>query len=536
MKTIIKSILIILLLTIVSCNDLTEEVFSDITVETYSYSANDIYAVIGPVYLNMRELHDVWGYSIAQETSSDEMVMPANASGWDDGGIYKKFHLHTWNAEAEQVQNMWTDMYTGVMHANRIIDQLETNAVPVPSDVTRESLIAEMKVARAFYYWLLIDNFGDVPFVTAPSVELHTLTPRATIFAAIVTDIKDALDKLSAENNIKMYGRFNKWGAKTLLANLYLNSEVYTGTADWEKCLAECNDVIASGKYNLEANYTDCFKAHNENSIETIFAWPMDELQRSTLINAHILHEASKAKYNLRHTPWGAGCDKAITQFINTYDPDDERIDATWDRGPQFAADGTTPLLCSYDKAGQQLDYTKEIPNGLYTAENEGWRLTKFKPEMGAAYRMNNDIPFFRYAQILMMKAECLLRTGQADAAAVIVSQVRQRAFKNNPAKATVTGANLTANTKYQYGYVENYVIVDPGDQTPVEIGGFYDELGYEFVGEWNKRRDMIRFGTYSTKSWLSHKPKGEGINVFPIPQNYLDANPNIEQNPAYLK
>jgi starch-binding outer membrane protein, SusD/RagB family len=135
-----------------------------------------------------------------------------------------------------------------------------------------------------------------------------------------------------------------------------------------------------------------------------------------------------------------------------------------------------------------------------------------------------------------MMKAECLLRTGQAAQAAVIVTQVRQRAFKNTAAKATVTGAQLTANTKYKYGSVDNYVISEPGDQAPVEFGGFYDELGYEFACEWGRRRDMIRFGTYSTKSWLSHKPQGPKVNLFPIPQSFLDANPKYLQNPAYLK
>ncbi|MFA5818441.1 MAG: RagB/SusD family nutrient uptake outer membrane protein [Bacteroidales bacterium] len=534
MKNIIKTIPIILLLTIVGCNDLTEEVYSDLTVDTYKYTANEIYGVIGPVYSNLRGYYGQ-GHLVL-DVSSDITCMPANASGWDDGGIYKKIHLHTWNSEAPQVRNIWNLFYRGVLHANRIVDQLVTNAVPVPSDVNRESLIAEMKVARAFYYWQIIDNYGDAPFVTSVSQELPASTPRKTIYTAIVADINDALDKLSSDNNKITYGRFNKWAAKALLANLYLNAKVYTGTAEWDKCLAECNDIIASGKYQLEPNYADCFKAQNQNSIETIFALPMDEINGSSVYINSTLHASSKAKYTLRTTPWGAGSVKAIPQFIDTYDPADSRIDDTWERGLQFAANGTTRLMCLYDRAGQQLNYTKEVANGLYTPENEGYRIIKYKPEIGATNPQNNDVPFFRYAQVLMMKAECLLRTGQAAAAADIVTEVRQRAFKSQPAKATVTAAQLTANSKYVYGYVENYVIADPGDQTPVEFGGFYDELGYEFACEWGRRRDMIRFGTYSTKSWLSHKPQGAKINVFPIPQSYLDANPNYQQNPNYAK
>lgn len=534
MKNFMKTIPIILLLTIVSCNDLKEQVYSDLTSDSYVYTANEIYAVIGPVYQNMRGYYNQ-GH-IVLDISTDITALPANASGWDDGGIYKKIHLHTWNAEAPQVSAIWTLLYKGVIHANRIIGQLETNAVPIPSGVTKESLIAEMKVARAFYYWLIIDNYGDVPFVTTTAQDLPVSTSRKTIYDAIVADIIGALDLLSPDNNSIMYGRFNKWAAKTLLANLYLNAKVYSGTAEWDKCIAQCNDIIASGKYFLEPNYADCFKAQNQNSIETVFAFPMDEINGSNVYINSTLHASSKAKYNLRTTPYGAGAIKAIPQFIDTYDPDDTRIDDTWEHGLQFAANGTTPLMCLYDRAGQQLNYTKEVANGLYTPENEGYRIIKYKPEMGATNPMNNDVPFFRYAHVLMMKAECLLRTGQAGLAADIVTQVRQRAFKNTPAKATVTGAQLTANTKYIYGYVDNYVISDPGDQTPVEFGGFYDELGYEFACEWGRRRDMIRFGTYSTKSWLSHKPQGPKVNVFPIPQSFLDANPKYLQNPDYLK
>ena len=75
---------------------------------------------------------------------------------------------------------------------------------------------------------------------------------------------------------------------------------------------------------------------------------------------------------------------------------------------------------------------------------------------------------------------------------------------------------------------------MEHGDASPIEFGGLYDELGYEFACEWIRRRDMIRFGTYTTKSWLSHKPEGEKAKVFPIPQVVIDANPNIEQNTDY--
>lgn len=518
-----------------ACNDLTETVYSDLTEAGYKYTPDEIYGVIGPVYQNLRGLHSHSGFSIVQESTTDILVMPANASGWDDGGIYKKMHLHEWNSEAPQISNVWSRLYPGVLHANRIIEQLESDIVPVPASLNKDALIAEMKVARAFYYWLLIDNFGDVPFVTEVTQELPTVTSRVEIYNAIVADIISSMDRLSDDASSLMYGRFNKWGAKALLANIYLNSEVYTGTAEWDKCIAQCNDIINSGKYLLEANYKDCFDFDNHNSKEIIFAIPYDEINGSGLYSNYTFHASTRYKYNLQTTPWGAGSAKAVSQFIDTYDPDDSRMSDTWEHGPQFAADGVTPLMCTYDRAGSQLDYSKDLPDGMYTTEDEGYRIKKFLPQMGAQYNMNNDFPFFRYAQVMMMKAECLLRKGQSSEAAVIVTSVRQRAFKDNPGKATITPSQLIANSKYNYGYVENYQIVDNGDTSPVEFGGFYDELGYEFACEWVRRRDMIRFGTYTTKSWLSHKPHGAKTKLFPIPQRVMDSNPNLVQNPEYL-
>ncbi len=536
MKNIIKiNLVILLLVTVVSCNKLNETDYSQLTTSGYKYAPSDVYSVIGPVYSNMRAMFGgAWNFSILQMATTDMLVMPSNASGWNDGGIYIQLEQHTWNAESPQVSATWNTLYTGVIHANRIIEQLNSGKVPAPSDANKKSLIAEMKVARAFYYWLLIDNFGDVPYVTTTSKKLPVATDRAVIYKAIVTDIKNAIPYLSTENNVLMYGRFNKWGAEALLANLYLNAKVYTGTAEWTKCLTVSNDIIASGKYSLNPNYEDDFTWNNQNSVETIFAIPYDPINGAGMYINCTLHAASKATFDLQDTPWGAGSMAAVPQFIDTYDTSDARLSDTWIHGPQFAADGVTPVYDTYDKAGQQLDYTNRMPNGIYVAENQGYRIIKFKPKMGANFYLSNDFPFFRYAQVLMMKAESLLRTGNAAEAAAIVTFVRQRDFKNNPSKATVTGAELMGNSKYKWGYVKNYKIVDPGNTTPVKYGGFYDQLGYEFACEWMRRRTMIRFGTYTTKSWLSHRPNGAYHKILPIPQNALDTNPNLKQNPGY--
>lgn len=514
---------------------LEEQAYSSVTQQNYPYTEKDFYGVIAKVYANMRTLWGEQDFYMAQEASSDEIVMPANASGWDDGGIYKRIHLHTWNSENSQVRNTWNKLYAGAISANNIIQLIETGALPVPADLGKDAAIAEMKTARAFYYWLLMDNFGDVPLVLTVTQELPSKATRQAVYDQVVNDLTAAIPLLSDEKSTLYYGRFNRWAAKALLANVYLNAGVYTGTPQWEACLQQCNDITGAGKYSLAPGYRSIFASNNESSPEIIFAIPFDENRATNFyVEMYSWHAALRDKYNMQATPYGAGSTKGIPQFIDTYDADDERLADSWLMGPQFAADGVTPLKGSYDQAGQPLIFTKNLPDGLYTGEAEGYRMNKFEVKLGALRDLSNDFPFFRLAQVMMMQAECLLRTGNAAQAATIVSQVRARAFTANPAKAAVTAAALQGNSKYHFGYVENYKIVNEGDQAAVTYGGMLDELGWEFAWEGTRRRDMIRFGTYTSKSWLSHKPNGQYRTVFPVPQDALNANPNLKQNPDY--
>ncbi|MEH6305912.1 RagB/SusD family nutrient uptake outer membrane protein [Olivibacter sp. CPCC 100613] len=535
MKIITSSITIILLVFSFSAcnNNLDEMLYTEVTDDQLSYT--NAYQATGILYANMREFFDHHNWAGVQETSSDELVMPANASGWDDGGIYKRIHLHTWNSENEQMSAMWNSFYKGVINANRIISLFDEDKIPLSDGLTKEGILAEVRVIRAFFYWLICDNFGEAPLVTAVDTELPAKVSRAELFQFIISEINTAIPALSKDNSQQFYGRFNKWAAKALLANVLLNAEVYSGTSAWQECIQQCDDVITSGKYSLNANFRDIFTTNNEHSPEIIFAIPFEEtVGGGFLFHMFSWHASLKAKANMQATPWGAGSAMAVPQFIDTYDPTDERLADTWLMGPQYAADGKTPLLGAYDRAGKPLVFTKDIPDGLYTGESEGYRMNKFSVKMGAMYNLDNDFPFFRYADILLMKAECLLRSGNSDEAATLVNQVRARAFKKDPQKALITGNELQQNSRYHYGYVEDYNLVDEGNTTPVQYGRMLDELGWEFAWEGHRRRDMIRFSIFTQKSWLSHKPNGDYRITFPIPQQTINSNPNLTQNQGY--
>ena len=239
--------------------------------------------------------------------------------------------------------------------------------------------------------------------------------------------------------------------------------------------------------------------------------------------------------------PWGANA--AIPQFIDTYHPDDSRLEDTWIKGQQFCSEGDT-LYAFVDPYGEEVpleyintmgDY-RERPAIRYAAEHEGYRIGKYEIPMGVGYSLPNDFPIFRYADVLMMKAEALLRQGNAGEAANLVTKVRERAFKDNPAVAEVTGTELQEGSSYNYGVYNPGADVQPGPGggDDIEYGRFLDELAWEFVAEARRRTDLIRFDAFTTKPRLSFEGSEEYRRLMPIPQRRLEENPNLEQNPGY--
>ena len=116
-----------------------------------------------------------------------------------------------------------------------------------------------------------------------------------------------------------------------------------------------------------------------------------------------------------------------------------------------------------------------------------------------------------------------------------MVTQVRERAFKNEPEKAQVTDAELMGGSVYDYGRRDSYKTEHDGG-TDIKYGRFLDELGWEFCQEGRRRQDMIRFGIFTTKAWFSHDKSDETKNLYPIPNKVLLTNSNLKQNPGYSK
>ncbi|MBN2611917.1 MAG: RagB/SusD family nutrient uptake outer membrane protein [Bacteroidales bacterium] len=525
-----------------SCTKLDDINYNDIISNQFVPTAEDIPSLVGAPYADWRGLLLQWNTLWrAQSKTSDEMLTPERNGGWVDGGVYRRLHEHTWTTDDDVVINVWTRAYQGIANCNRVIYQIQSRSIPVdPADTT--ALIAEMKLLRASYYWVLCDIYGNVPIVDRfdlPAGYLPKQNTRKEVYDFVVKDILDNYPLVSAENNQKTYGKFNKWAGLTLLAKMYLNAEVYTGTAEWDKCIAICDTIINSTgttKIALEANQKNVFITENQNSKEIIFALPFDSKYVSGWndfdIHMQTLQGENQATYNLQFSPWGGVC--AVPQFINTFDTLDARYIDNYIKGPQYASNGD-PLIASWGEyKGKQLFFRNHVYGVDYSDETDGFRLGKFEIAMGATNRLSNDWPLLRYADVLMMKAECLLRTEHADDAATIVTSVRERCFKSNPERAIVTGDQLNDTSCFDYG-LRNHLVPETHEGTSdIKYGRMLDELGWEFCQEARRRTDMIRFGVFTKKSWLSHSPNGGYRVLFPIPQTEIAKNSNLVQNDGY--
>ena len=522
-----------------SCTEMIDDSYTQVVSEKYTPKNDaDISYLVNAAYIPWRQTMLLWnGVVRSQELCADQDVIPARLGiGWVDGYIYKRWHQHTWTTEDDGVLQGWERTFEGINTCNRLLSQIDDNVINLEGDV-RTELISELKVLRASYYYLLCDLYGNVPVVTDfKDTELPMQSTRSEVYNFIVKEIIENVGNLNETARGYYYGRFNKWAAYTLLAKMYLNAEVYSGSPQWAACAEACDKVIAfanqSGEYALEADINAPFLTQNENSKEIIFGLPFDEVY-VTDWNAFDFHMYTLAPenqdtYQLKARPWGGVC--AIPQFIDSFDPDDQRLTDWYITGQQYSSTGE-PLYES--TTGVPLTYPNEVPSIDESYPYQGFRWGKFEYAVGITNRLSNDWPQFRYADVLLMKAEALMRQGKPGAGE-LVTEVRQRAFKGDAAdKAYVSDEDLTMGSCYKYGRNDNVVQTDEGG-ADIKYGRFLDELGWEFCQEGRRRQDLIRFGVFTTKSWFSHDKSDDTKNLYPIPNKIMLTNSNLKQNPGY--
>lgn len=515
----LSTIVFVLMIGIYSCTDLSEDPFNEITEENFNPTERDIPRLLGPAYARAWFMGCCYDYISMQEGAGDSYVTPARPNGW--GGPYLPYHYHEWTPVHPHVTTGWNQLFNGINAANRVYFQIEGETIQTDSE-QQTRLLAELRAIRAYYYYHLMDNYGDVPIVTDFTDEsLPVQSTRQEVFDFVVAELTTAMPNLSEQADNTTYGRMNRWAALATLARVYLNAEVYTGTPGWTEVINYTDQIINSGLFELNPDYRNNFTIDNNNSNEIIFAVPYDEVfAGGNTMHMRTLAPEQQQSFQMAAQPWGGSA--ATPQSIETYDEDDTRLDDTWSGGPQLDLQGNVVI-----------DFSFNIPSIEATEFRHGYRVNKYEIYPGMQVASSVDLPLFRYSMVLMMKAEALLRTGNADEAATLVTQVRERAFvETNPADAVVTGAELQQGSSFNYGIWdgENEQVDNPVGGNDIQYGRFLDELLWEFGVEGFRRQDLIRFDAYD-KPWFKKSSTNEPCRtIFPIPQEAIDDNPNLEQ------
>ena len=544
---LLRVIMIVLIVApfIQSCTNLDEELYSEVTPDNFFQNEEEFISALGAAYTQFRNFASNDPNAL-HEGTTDEMVVPTRGADWDDGGNWRRLHLHAWTYEDGVMNGNWNFGFSGVSTANRLIfqfEQLVEDGQVEQADA--DAFIAELETVRGFFYWQLIDLFGNVPLVTdfATAEAAPATVPRADVYDFIVGNLETAVPKLSKAVDGSTYGRMNYYAGQTLLAKLYLNAEVYTGTPQWAKVITACNEIINDGLYSLESNYFANFNVDNSGSNEFIFAIPYDQVffQEFNLV-MRTLHYGSQFTYDLTAQPWNGFC--TLEEFYNSYEDTDLRkgdvgtVDAPSGRrgnfiaGYQYTTGGVYVMddgVEASDPDGKPLNFGS-IGSGLPQIQElgpgalrqDGIRIGKWEFGIGSQPNMSNDYAVFRFADVLLMKAEALWRNGMDAEALALVNQIRVRA---GVAELTTLDGPLSFD-------------LAGGD---VSGGELFSEIGREMFYENHRRQDLIRWGFFTdVDKWALPYNNPDVLvtddytTLFPIHRDQRDANPNLLQNPGY--
>jgi hypothetical protein len=537
-----------------SCHKVDVGVVSELTPETFPKTEAQYNAVMGPIYTALRGAYTTDIFFL-QSQSTDESALLTYAADWVDGNRYKDLHFHTWTKDHPNVGGLWGFWSNLIGTANQtlyIVGQSDNGPV-------KSTSLAELRTMRAFFYFNMMDLWGGVPLDTVyGSTELKARASRTEVFNFVESELKNAIPNLKTVSGAATYGKPTRYMAYALLAKMYLNAQVYTGTAKNNECIAACDSVINAGggtQYALEsrATYFNMFSPTNGPAFkEFIFAIPFDPATSNGYMfySRYDLNRNLGIKYRYSGSTAGSNVDPILNlttgnglvnnkpsgprcttnEFYAYFNDANDIRNQQWLTGLQYWSNGN-PIMVRTTNLGYDQFYAGTSPGAAYTyqlnisplstrlgagsfdvgkdeiAWNTGYRNIKFLADPNSITRnQNNDVPVFRLSDIYLMKAEAILRGGTPTLGHTALSLV------NALRAVRTTSAAL-------------------GTVTLTDI---YAERCREMSWEGWHRNDMIRFGRFED-SWGLGKTNTETYRrVFPIPTSAIATNPNLAQNTGY--
>lgn len=440
----------------------------------------------------------------AQELSTDEAVV-----AWNDPGI-QDFHNMNWTSGNPMLTGLYSRCFYIITLCNEFIRESADDRISsrgLESSATNIKLMqAEARFVRAYQYFLLMDLYANPGFTDENTAIGASVRPnqiqRAALFTYIENELK-ALDGLLAAPKTNEYGRADKAASWALLARLYLNAQVYTGTPKWTEAAANAKKVIDAG-YTLMNNYRYLTMADNNiSNTEAIWTLNFDGLKTRSfggttfLVNASIGGDIPQDTSGL--SKWsGIRTTANLPQLFPDYN-------------------GVQDKRANFYQQNLDINNVAEFKDGFAVLKYRNRTRTGGYGVDPSKTFSDIDFPVFRLAEMYLIYAEAVLRGGSGDANSSLtyMNNLRTRAYGNTNGNISSGALNL------------NYII---------------DERARELYWEAQRRTDLVRFGRFTDANYLwpfkGGVKSGTGVpdfrRIYPIPNNEISSNPNIKQNPNY--
>lgn len=563
-----------------SCFDLEEDLYDQLEKEDYYTDYESLMASVLRPYEHAKWAETKFSFWL-QELSADQLVITQKREHWEDGGVWRMIHQHTWDTYEKNSEQMWNACYGGIGYCNNTLADIQElsydNFGLCESD--KRQHIAELTALRAYFQLLLLDAFRIPAISLTTEEEVGSATPQEN-FHFIEKSLLNAIPDLPKAPSKNYEGRITQGAAAVLLMRLYFNASWYINIPMWEQTGALCERIINGefGTYSLTSEWTDLWNAGNQDCPELIWSYPQSrQVGYDDFYYLFFMHYQAPERF---------GCGKDLPAAYNgchlspSYDPSGKpypyTLGRTFSKFPdtdlrkknfkvlsqgiyeglflfgaqqiynsdqlQYGAEewGNYPLIF-IDQVARYSDHLSDTEKKALTdkqlSSDTPWiiqdkRFTSLASNIKTGEE-NTGIRIVKYPLYpsgdvgLMANNLVVLRLTE------VYYTLAEVSFRlGNPAKAE---AILNQIRKRYYAPEDWEQVRYPEDGSVLTAQELLDEWGREFLAEKRRRTDLNRFGLFTTGIWWDKQPSDSYRRFYPIPARAISANPLLKRSKGYI-